>query len=222
MDAGAVVFSSREALELGWQRTLANLKPLLVLGLLGGFLAILHQGLSGARGAFLASIVVQLAQVALGLVFLRVLLEINDGHAVDLNRPAELWRGFVPYLLSTLLVGLIVAGGFVLLIVPGVLWALRFGLAPMIVADEGRDPMDALRESARLTEGVRADLFAFAALALGVNLLGALALGVGLLLTVPTTGLAAVHVFRRLQARAAAFPTTHVSPGRGVPPPVLT
>jgi hypothetical protein len=35
-----------------------------------------------------------------------------------------------------------------------------------------------------------------------VNLLGALAFGVGLLVTIPTSFVAAAHVLRRLQARA--------------------
>jgi uncharacterized membrane protein len=222
MDSRNTVIPVGDALQFGWQRTLANVKPLLVLGLVGAFLSVLNQGMSGHRGTLLASLAVQLAQTALGLVVLRVLLGIHDGKPADLSRLSEMTKGFVNYLLTSLLVGVMVAFGLVLLVVPGVLLALRFGLAPMLVADKGLEPMEAVRESARLTEGVRPELFAFAAAALGVNLLGALALGFGLLLTIPTTGLAAVYVLRRLQDRAASLPPMQTHSGGAVPPLVAS
>lgn len=206
MNGQTAVFSTSEALRFGWERTLANLKPLLALGVLGGVLSLVNQGLSGQRGGFLGALLVQVAQLAVGFVSLRVLLGIHDGRPFDLRGPG-LFAGFGSYLLTVILVSLLVSVGLVLLIVPGVLWALHFGLAPVLVADEGRPPLVALRESKALTEGVRVELLGFVALAFGVNLLGALALGVGLLLTVPTTGLAAIFVLRKLQGRRAVFPS---------------
>lgn len=61
-----------------------------------------------------------------------------------------------------------------------------------------------LREAAADTQGVKWRLLGFGLLCLGVNLVGAIAIGVGLLVTIPTTLVAAAYVFRRLQARAVA------------------
>lgn len=218
MDGHVAVFSRREALEFGWQRTLANAKPLLALGLVNAVLAMVSRGLTEGRGTLLASLVVQVAQAAVGMAFLRVLLKLHDGQPIDLRRVSQLLQGFATYLLTSLLLGLLIALGFVLLIVPGVWWALRYGFAPMLVVDRGLEPAQAFRESRRLTEGVKGELLAFAALACGVNLLGALALGVGVLLTVPTTGLAAVFILRRLQARAVAAPSLDQTSGGSLPP----
>lgn len=147
--------------------------------------------------------------VALALAFIRVSLALHDGRPVDLGRPAELLDGLLSYLVTSVLYGLVVAAGFVLLIVPGVIWAVQFGCAYFVAADAKLDPIEAMRESSRLTRGARWHLLGFGLLLGLVNLAGALAFGIGLLVTIPTTFLAAVYAFRRLQARAASIALHH-------------
>src|SRR5581483_10241008 len=98
-----------------------------------------------------------------------------------------LLRGFLPYLLTSILFALIVAGGLVLLIVPGVVWMLQFGFATFVSVDRCLDPIGCLRASSQLTRGVKGRLLGFVLAAIALNLLGCLALGVGLLFTVPMT-----------------------------------
>ncbi len=207
-------FSSAEALRYGWRTTQANLKPLLIISAIGGFLALLGQALTGPAGQThprpLLGLAIQALQAGVTLAFIRVALALHDGRSVDYDRPLELLRGFLPYLLTCVLYGLIVAGGFILLIVPGVIWAIQFGFSTFLVAETNLDPVAALKESSRLTRGVKGHLFVFALMLLGTNLLGALALGIGLLVTIPTTFLAAAYGYRALQARAAA--TAHLAP----------
>lgn len=201
-------FSTSEALRFGWAKTLANLKPLLTIGAIGAFLALLNQALMGSgdrTGARpLLGLVVQVLQAGVTMAFIRVALKLHDGQPIDLSHPAELLAGFFTYLLTSILYFLIVAGGLLLLVVPGVIWALRYGFATFLVLDKKTDPVEALRESGRLTRGVKGQLLAFALLMFCVNLLGAIALGIGLLVTIPTTFIAAAYVLRKLQARAAA------------------
>lgn len=198
-------FSSAEALRFGWTTTCANLRPLLVIGLTGAFLGLLQQALNRpppSVGAPILSLALQLLEAALFMGLLRASLQLSDGRAVDLSRPQELLANFFGYLLTALLLSLIVVGGLALLIVPGVLWAVRFGYAPLLAIDTNCDPVQALRESSRLTAGSRGSLFQFGLLAAGINLLGALAFGVGLLVTLPTTLIAAAQILRQLQAHA--------------------
>lgn len=193
------LFSSTEALRFGWRTMRANLKPLLILGGIAAFLALLQGSLEDSP---LLALAVQVIQVALWMVYVRVALRLHDGKPVDLNRWKELLAGFWPYLLTSILVALIVTGGLILLIVPGVIWALTYGYAGFLVVDRDLDPIAALRESRRLTKGSRGHLLELALLIFLTNLVGALALGVGLLVTVPTTLIAAAYVLRRLQAHA--------------------
>jgi cytochrome b561 len=199
-------FSPAEALRIGWRTTISNLKLWLVLGAFGAFLSMLGQALSKppAGPHVLLGVGVHVLQTGLALLCARVALRLYDGKPVALGKLSELLSDFFTYLLTSVLFGLVCALGLALLIVPGVLWGLKYGFATWIVADQKTDPFDALHESARLTHGVRGKLFVFALLAVGMNLLGTLALGIGLLVTLPTTLIAAAHVFRRLQATAPA------------------
>ncbi|MDO9018378.1 MAG: hypothetical protein Q8S73_06175 [Deltaproteobacteria bacterium] len=202
-------FSSAEALRFGWRTTLANLTPLITLGAIGAVLAALGRALaSPGNGALVIPFLgpgIQVLQIALALAFIRVSLALHDGRPVDLDRPAELLDGLLSYLVTSVLYGIVVTAGFILLIVPGVIWAVQFGVACFVAADAKLDPIEALRESSRLTRGVRWHLLGFGLLLSLVNLVGALAFGVGLFVTVPTTFLAAVYAFRRLQARSTSM-----------------
>lgn len=195
-------FSTGDALQFGWSTMRTHLAPLLLLGGAGLVLAMFSQALgrNGAGGA-LFGVVVQAFQVAVTLILLRVALKLYDGEPVDLSNPGPLLAGYWYFLATVFLFGLAVTVGLALLIVPGVLWALTFAFAPLFVAEGQRDVVEAFRQSSRLTRGSRAQLLGFGVVMLGVNLLGALALGIGTVVTVPITMLAAVYVFRRMQGR---------------------
>ncbi len=224
MSNGTKVFSTGEALRFGWEKTKANLKPLLIIGAVGAFLALLNQALTGPDGdpglRSLLAILVQVLQVGVTLAFVRAALLLHDGKPLDVSKPSLLLSDFFSFLLTAVLYGLIVAIGLALLIVPGIIWGLKFGFCGFNVVDRRLDPIEALRASSRLTDGIKGELFLFALVLMLVNLIGALALGVGLLVTVPTTFLAAAFVFRRLQQRAltkeqaaaAALPTQTPAP----------
>lgn len=113
-------------------------------------------------------------------------------------------QNLLNYIAVTILFGLIVFVGFVLLIVPGVIAATALLFAPYLVVDKGLGPIAALKESARITKGNRLRVLALmGALAL-ISILGFLALIVGLLVAVPVTAIAYVSAYRRLSAAADA------------------
>lgn len=204
----AQLFSSEQAIRYGWRTWKAHLRPLVGLALVSGFLALLQRGLSGPGGQLdglraLLNLGLQILQMAVTLIWIRTALKVHDGGAPDFSNLGQQLSGFFGFLLTTVLYGLLVAVGMVLLVVPGVIWGVKYAFAGFLVVDKGAEPIDAFRESARLTEGLKGPLFVFGLLLLGINILGAMALGIGLLATVPTSYLAAAYVFRRLQARAA-------------------
>ncbi len=209
-------FSSLEAVQFGWAITKTHLKPLLVIGAAGFFLALLLRALAQPSGDSglrpLLQIVVQLLQPVVAMAYTRAALMLHDGKAVEELKPADFLPEYFSFLLTSVLYGVIVATGVALLVVPGVIWALMFGYATFLVIDQKSDPILALRESRRLTAGAKTHLLGFVLLLACVNFLGALAFGVGLLVTIPTSFIAAAYVFRRLQARAAARPPATPQP----------
>lgn len=208
-------FSIAEALRFGWETLKSNMNPLVVYGAIGAVLALVNSALQRGKGAILA-LGVQVLQALLLLVMIRVALKLLDGAKVELGDSAKYFNGFVTYLLTSILYGLIVFGGMVLLIVPGVIWGVQFGFSLFLSAERGLQPIEALKESSRLTRGVRWYLFEYALAVLGVNLLGMIALGVGVIFTVPLTVVSTAWVFRRLVDRepqeAAPVPPTFPTP----------
>ena len=131
----------------------------------------------------------------------RIALRLHDGAPASLAALTEIKPVQVLYYFVTILLfWIVVVPGLFLLIVPGVLAASRLFLAPAIVIDEDLDPIAALRRSYQLTEGRSVEVIVLGLFLAGINFVGMLLLGLGLLATIPTSFLAVVHVYRRLRA----------------------
>jgi uncharacterized membrane protein len=131
-------------------------------------------------------------------------LKVHDG--VDGATFKHLWhpQSFWKYVGVKILTGLIVVVGLVLLIVPGIIAAIALIFATYLVVDRNLGPIEAIKESARLTKGHRWQLFLLALAIIGINILGAIALLVGLVVTIPVSLLAVVHAYRKLAGKGAA------------------
>ena len=110
------------------------------------------------------------------------------------------------YLAATVLVGLAILLGLLLLIVPGIIFGLMFMFTSFIVIDRALGPIDAMKESKRITSGYRWRLLGFILLLALINLAGVIALVVGLLVTVPVTSIAFANAYRVLSDRAGVQP----------------
>ncbi len=151
----------------------------------------------------LVGIVVSLGSIYLGIVVdnmgvTKFYLNAHDN--VQAARVRDLWtpEPFVKYLLTSLLVGLATLLGLILLIVPGIIVALAFGMSLFLVMDRGLGITESMKESARITRGNRLKLLLLGLALLGINLLGLLLFVVGLIVSLPISYLASVHAYRTL------------------------
>lgn len=119
-----------------------------------------------------------------------------------------LWhpRPFWKYLGASLLLSLAVAIGLVLLIVPGIIFGLMFMFATFIVIERELGPIDAMNASNQLTRGHKWQLLGLVLLLVLINLLGLMALVVGLLVSIPVSTLAFVHAYRVLGGKPEMRP----------------
>jgi uncharacterized membrane protein len=101
-----------------------------------------------------------------------------------------------------------VAGGLILLIVPGIYLGLKYQFFSYLIVDKELGVLDSLKESSQITQGVKWQLFGFSLALIGINILGALAFGIGLLVTIPLTVVAHVFVYRKLSTRLMLVPVT--------------
>lgn len=129
--------------------------------------------------------------------------------AHDAPREAEarmLWHPhpFWKYIGASILSFIVIVAGLVLLIVPGVIAALALAFTTMLVIDRELAPIEAMKESVRITKGNRLELLLLIVILFAINILGALALLVGLLVSVPVSYLAFAHAYRTLSAKTPA------------------
>lgn len=142
--------------------------------------------------------------ILVGMGMVHWLLKAHDDPASvtlwDFWYPQSFWN----FVGAGLLAFLLTLVGFVLLIVPGIMIALALSFVRYLVIDRNLGPIEALKESARLTRGHRWALLGLFLMTALVNIVGALLLVVGLLVTIPVTSLAIVHAYRTLQQKAGA------------------
>ncbi len=110
---------------------------------------------------------------------------------------------FWKFVTARVLTGLIVLVGFILLIIPGIIAGLALSFVSYIVMEKKVGPWEAIRQSRIMTYGNRLKLFGLWLVILGINILGLCAFGIGLLVTIPVSGLAYTHAYRTLKHKAA-------------------
>ncbi len=148
--------------------------------------------------AFVVSIAFTLLTMFLEIGLLKIALKLIDGKEAKFQ---DLWT-YPQYLLrfigASILLGLAVLVGFILLIIPGIYVALRLQFTPFLVVDKDMGIMDALKGSWDMTQGMVLNLFLFALLLIAINILGAIALLVGLLVSLPVSFFAVALLYRKL------------------------
>lgn len=201
-------FSTGEAISYGWKKTKEQFKFLALTLIIfiastsfPGILADFFRNNGSPFLAFISSLagwVLQLT-VSLGIVF--ILLKIVEGKKAfykDLFAKINL---FLPFLFGSILSSIIIVVGFFLLIIPGIYFSLKFQYFTYAMVDKNMGPIDALKESGRITKGTKWKLLFFNIVLMLINILGIMAFGIGLLLTVPTTMLANTYVYKKLSEK---------------------
>jgi uncharacterized membrane protein len=105
--------------------------------------------------------------------------------AVGLSDFFQSFHSFIPLLLLQVLISLLVMLGLLLLVLPGIYLAVSYVFAHFFVHFHGISPMEALRLSRRTVSGNFGQIFLLCLVLLGVNLLGVMAFGLGLLVSMP-------------------------------------
>ena len=136
---------------------------------------------------------------ALGLA--KIYLRFRDGEMPVFENLFDGLARLHIYIAAMIILGIAVVMGLVLFVVPGIIFLLRLWFVGFVVVDERVGPLEAIQRSWDMTRGFTLDLFLLFLLLLGLNLLGAIALGVGLLVTVPISGLALAFIYRHLKPR---------------------
>ncbi len=210
-------FSPVEAIKYGWTTFKTNPSFLIKLFLIVFALEIGLSMLSPKSTAsnwplvMLISIPTTIVSMIISLGMINTLLKfVATGKASfsDLFSEFTNFKLVINYIIGSIIVGLIVIGGLILLIIPGLYFAIRLNLFVYYIVDKNLGYMEAVKASWSATKGNVLNLMIFGTLSLGVILLGLLALIVGLLVAIPVISLAGIYVYKKIsqQGTQAAAP----------------
>lgn len=109
-------------------------------------------------------------------------------------------QNYLNVVVAFLLVEVIVGIGFLLLIVPGIIFACKLAFVPYLVVERKLDPAEAIRESWRMTKGHAVDIFLIGLLAIPIFIAGGLIIGVGAIVAVIWIRLALASMYYSVSA----------------------
>ena len=199
-------FLKKEAINFGWETAKANIGFFVLFLLVIWIAEVIFTAPSGSYWGkyYVWSPVLFLLDwivgVFVGLAVIRVTLRFTRGETAEFE---DLWMGypkFLEYLVGSILYGLLVFAGLVLLIIPGIYWAVRYQFYGYCIVDRDLGPVAAIKMSGRITRGSWWNLFWLGILQFLVVLLGFIACCVGLFWAVPTAMVAHAYAYVKLAA----------------------
>jgi len=191
-------FSMGEAVRFGWHTVTGNLgtfaTAIIIIVVMNVF-PVFFDSPVVAIVSWIFTMIVTLGIMRISLRF----VDGETGELADLFATLPLVAG---YLIASIFAGIAAGIAVIFLIIPGIYVGIRLQFYAWVIVDRGTGPFQALEQSWAITRGSVWRLFLFALLLGVVNLLGLLALGIGLLVTMPMALVALAHVYRSL-ARGA-------------------
>jgi hypothetical protein len=151
------------------------------------------------NGSPLNMILSQVLSTFLSLGGARIGLNLVSGRPVAVGMLFGEGRKLLRALGATILFGLVMIVGLILLVVPGLYIALRYGQFLIAIVDRDLGIMEAFAYSSSLTTNNRLNLFLLLMLAIVIIFAGALACGIGLIFAAPVVWLASMVAYRWMQ-----------------------
>ena len=195
-------FSSSEAVKHGFNQTKKYFGFLFILGLIY-FGTIILTGLLEKHTpkpfSYFLSLSFWILNMLMTIGIIKISLMISRDEQPTLS---ELFSNVAPlinFVLASICYGLVVFGGFLLLIIPGIIFSVMFQMYSYLIVDKDMGPIESLNHSRSITKGSRMNLFVFGFVLCLINLVGLLCLGIGLLISFPTTLIAIAYVYDRLE-----------------------
>lgn len=109
-------------------------------------------------------------------------------------------KQFIRILGISFISGLLTLLGMLLFIIPGIILSLRYSMAIYVAIDnENLGIMDCLKESARITNGYKTDIFMFTLSFIPLSLTALITFGLSLLYVVPYIGMSQAVLYNQIK-----------------------
>jgi uncharacterized membrane protein len=206
-------FSKKEAIAFGFKTAkeyiLFFLGLFVIWVLITGISAAIQGGLNADKHNVIILIISLLFRllswgvnsiISLGII--NIMLKLVDGVKPEFKDLYYITKLF-NFMLASMIKGLIVVGGLILFIIPGIIFSIKLQYTEYFIVDKKMDAIDAIKASWEITKGVKGNLFLLGLLLGLINILGFLCLLVGLVITVPLSMVANAYVYRKLISQSS-------------------
>ncbi len=222
------------ALSYGWAKFQANWQPLILamLALVAAFVvvgvlyAIIQSAVIGdvettinddgtletsGGGSFLTSLIVSaifigffmVASIVVGAMLIRAALDLTEGKAISTGSILKL-PAIGPLVVLGLIVGGLTLVGTILCYVPGLIVGFLLQFSVHFLLDKGLAPVEACKASFELVKANLANAAIWYIVALVVGGAGAIACGVGILVTYPIALIGTAYTYKKFTAQPVA------------------
>lgn len=197
-------FSKKEAISLGFKLAKKNIiffiGIFVIVVIISSISSAIQIGVALEKQPMLyilLNVLTFIVNAIIGMGLIKISLEFIDNKKPKFSDLFYV-KPLVNFILASLIRGVITFIGFILLIIPGIIFSIRLQYVPYLIVDKNLPPVEAIKKSWKMTKGNTWNLFFFGILLFLVNVLGAILLLVGLFVTVPLTMLATTFVYRKL------------------------
>lgn len=199
-------FSIKESLNFGWETFKKNwqflIQVFIVVMLANMIPSFLHDfsRQNFPSISFIFSIIGWVVQTIAGIGVIVISLKFVDHKKAEISDIYQHYSLFLNYFLGNLLYGLIIIAGLILLVIPGIYFAVKYQFFSYFVIDKKMGPWQALKASGKITDGVKWKLILLGLAFAGIMILGLLAFGIGVIIAWPIVSLSGAFVYRKLNA----------------------
>ena len=117
------------------------------------------------------------------------------GEKVEVQDMFEAFKNYWNAILAYIIVGAIIFVGFLLLIVPGIIFACKLAFTPYLIVDKKMEVIEAIRTSWNMTNGHAGEVFLIGLLAIPIVIAGFICLVVGVIpVRTPLTSGLSLHL----------------------------
>ncbi|TQF74878.1 hypothetical protein FK531_02055 [Rhodococcus spelaei] len=204
--AGPAQLSVGNAISYAWSKFSANagvwVGIVLIAAIIQVVISLIFGGTSTDELSDVYSVVRIIGSIVAAIVGYLINAALVRGalHEVDGNRPG--FGSFFQFtnvgaiIIASIVVGVLTSIGFFLLIIPGIIVAFLTWWTLQFVIDQEQDAITAIKSSYHAISSNVGTLVLLALALVGINIVGALLCGVGLLVTIPLTVIASTYAYR--------------------------
>ncbi len=197
-------FSAFDTLKSAWQLFLIHKKFYLKTVLIFGAIALIADWMSDDKAMQLVDIVLSLISTIASwygsIILMKASLAVSKNQPIPQDVSSVSWKTVLVLFVSSILLGIGTVIGLFLIIIPGIIFAIRTSLTSYVILDGEANIIPAIKKSMALTKGY---FWSFARLFLCICVLALVSvfplIGLGFIVLVPVSTLALSLIYRKLQ-----------------------